>query len=252
MSFSEKVQTEALAASGRCCCICHKFCGTKIALHHIKQKAHGGDDSFENCIPLCLDCHEDMGKADPNHVTGKHYTEKELIMHRDAWYKKQSDSQRGNKCPVCEADKKLFNRICQSFSGELGERLRDDDLRGVHIRHSFNEVFKLRKELQSPLNEFLDADLEKLRAELIEKMCEFAWYLSTKTFPVGAELQQYQATHKWLYENGYILKREILPEEQDKLVQEFETEADQLNESATNLWESYCEFVRQGRRIINR
>ena len=72
MGFSEKVQAEALAASGRCCCICHKFCGTKIALHHIKQKAYGGDDSFENCIPLCLDCHEDMGKADPNHVTGKH------------------------------------------------------------------------------------------------------------------------------------------------------------------------------------
>ena len=87
MSFSEKVQAEALVACGRCCCICHKFCGTKIALHHIKQKAYGGDDSFDNCIPLCLDCHEDMGKADPHHVTGKHYTEKELRMHRDKWYK---------------------------------------------------------------------------------------------------------------------------------------------------------------------
>lgn len=89
MSFSEKVQAEALAACGRCCCICHKFCGTKIALHHIKQKAYGGDDSFENCIPLCLDCHEDMGKADPKHVTGKHYTERELILHRDNWYKEK-------------------------------------------------------------------------------------------------------------------------------------------------------------------
>jgi len=89
MSFSEKVQAEALVACGRCCCICHKFCGTKIALHHIKQKAYGGDDSFENCIPLCLDCHEDMGKADPKHVTGKHYTERELIMHRNNWYKEK-------------------------------------------------------------------------------------------------------------------------------------------------------------------
>lgn len=89
MSFSEKVQAEALAACGRCCCICHKFCGTKIALHHIKQKAYGGDDTFENCIPLCLDCHEDMGKADPKHATGKHYTERELIMHRDNWYREK-------------------------------------------------------------------------------------------------------------------------------------------------------------------
>lgn len=90
MGFSEKVQADALVACGRCCCICHKFCGTKIALHHIKQKAYGGDDSFDNCIPLCLDCHEDMGKADPHHVTGKHYTEKELRMHRDKWYKQCS------------------------------------------------------------------------------------------------------------------------------------------------------------------
>lgn len=90
MGFSEKVQVEALVACGRYCCICHRFCGTKIALHHIKQRADGGDDSFENCIPLCLDCHEDMGKADPRHVTGKHYTENELRMHRDKWYEQCS------------------------------------------------------------------------------------------------------------------------------------------------------------------
>ena len=74
MSFPEGVAARALVASGRCCCICHKFCGTKIELHHIKQHAYGGEDTFENCIPLCFDCHEDMGKADPKHPKGKHYT----------------------------------------------------------------------------------------------------------------------------------------------------------------------------------
>ena len=71
MSFPEGVAARALVASGRCCCICHKFCGTKIELHHIKQHAYGGEDTFENCIPLCFDCHEDMGKADPKHPKGK-------------------------------------------------------------------------------------------------------------------------------------------------------------------------------------
>ena len=52
MSFPDNVAIDALASCGRCCCICHKFCGTKIELHHIAQKAYGGDDSFENCIPL--------------------------------------------------------------------------------------------------------------------------------------------------------------------------------------------------------
>ena len=97
MGFSEKVQAEALAACERRCCICHKFCGTKMALHHITQKAYGGDDSFENCIPLCLDCHEDMGKADPNHSTGKHYTERELRLHRDNWYESVKNAREGIK-----------------------------------------------------------------------------------------------------------------------------------------------------------
>ena len=92
MGFSDKVQAEALAACERRCCICHNFCGTKMALHHIVQRADGGDDSFDNCIPLCLNCHEDMGKPDPRHVTGKHYSERELRLHRDNWYEKVKNS----------------------------------------------------------------------------------------------------------------------------------------------------------------
>ena len=124
MSFSEKVQAEALAACGRHCCICHKFCGTKIALHHIKQKAYGGNDSFENCIPLCLDCHEDMGKADPNHSTGKHYTEKELKMHRDNWYRRQgyySTLERNNSFPAFV---------------EISKQLSQDEIKILHYMKS--------------------------------------------------------------------------------------------------------------------
>lgn len=90
MGFPASVADKALAASGRCCCICHKFYGTKIELHHIKQKAYGGEDTFENCIPLCLDCHADMGKGDSKHPKGKRYSEAELIVHRDAWYKQRA------------------------------------------------------------------------------------------------------------------------------------------------------------------
>ena len=90
MSFPKSVEERALVACGRCCCICHKFCGTKIELHHIKQRAYDGEDTFENCIPLCFDCHADMGKADPNHARGKRYSESELKHHRDSWYKQRS------------------------------------------------------------------------------------------------------------------------------------------------------------------
>ena len=91
MSFPKSVEIEALVKCGRCCCICHKFCGTKIELHHIKQKAYGGADTIDKCIPLCLECHADMGKADPKHPKGKHYSENELRQHRDNWYKFYAD-----------------------------------------------------------------------------------------------------------------------------------------------------------------
>ncbi|MBR6862289.1 MAG: HNH endonuclease [Acidaminococcaceae bacterium] len=87
MGFPKEVSDEALVRCGRCCCICHLFCGTKIESHHIKQKVYGGEDTLDNCIPLCLNCHADMGKADPKHPKGKHYTEEELRGHRDQWYK---------------------------------------------------------------------------------------------------------------------------------------------------------------------
>ena len=45
MSFPEAVAAEALAACERRCYICHKFCGRKIELHHIKQKADGENSS---------------------------------------------------------------------------------------------------------------------------------------------------------------------------------------------------------------
>ena len=112
MSFPENVANEALARSERCCCICHKFCGPKMELHHIVQKADGGEDTLENCIPLCFDCHSDMGKGDTKHPKGKRYSVKELRMHRDNWYKKvESGFITSRENSVYDEDIILFNKI---------------------------------------------------------------------------------------------------------------------------------------------
>lgn len=251
MSFPEKVQIDALVACGRCCCICHKFCGTKIALHHIKQKAHGGEDTFDNCIPLCLDCHEDMGKADPQHSTGKHYSEKELRMHRDNWYKRYSNEQNGAIAPVCDDDKALFAKITQCFSGRISEALQYQDLRGLHRECIFTDLFSLEYELHSPHNEFINIELEKLRADLHDKMTRFANIYAQNTFPTDNS-PEYQVTHLWLYNNGHIPVYKVTEEEKRELYKTYRIEAEELNDSASDLWNCYCEFLRQGRRIINR
>lgn len=86
MPFPKSVKEKAAVACNRCCCICHEFKGIKLEFHHIKQEADGGENTYENCIPLCFDCHADMGGVNPKHPKGNAYSEKELRMHRDKWY----------------------------------------------------------------------------------------------------------------------------------------------------------------------
>lgn len=88
MAFSEETRIKVLVSCGRRCCICHKFCGNNMEIHHIKAKADGGSDDFENAIPLCFDCHAEVRQYDSKHPKGIKFTEKELIIHRDNWYKK--------------------------------------------------------------------------------------------------------------------------------------------------------------------
>lgn len=59
-----------------------------MEVHHIKARAEGGQDIYENAIPLCFDCHAEVRQYDPKHPKGIKFTEKELIMHRDEWYRK--------------------------------------------------------------------------------------------------------------------------------------------------------------------
>lgn len=88
MAFSENIKRRAMVACERKCCICHKFCGNNMEVHHINARADGGEDTFENAIPLCFDCHAIVRQYDPKHPRGIKFTEQELIMHRDNWYEK--------------------------------------------------------------------------------------------------------------------------------------------------------------------
>ena len=92
MSFPPLVAEAALVDCGRHCSICHKFCGTKIELHHIIPKDEDGNDTYENCIPLCFDCHAEVKAYNPKHPKGKKYTASELKAHRDRWYEKVKKS----------------------------------------------------------------------------------------------------------------------------------------------------------------
>ena len=87
MPFNEEVRLEALIACHRYCCLCHERKHTRIACHHIIQEADGGPNTFENCIPLCPDCHAEVKAFDIRHHPGMtSYSAKELLRRRDDWY----------------------------------------------------------------------------------------------------------------------------------------------------------------------
>ncbi len=86
MPFPISIKEEALVRSRRRCCLCKKFAGRNIEVHHIVQEKDGGPNTLENAIPLCFDCHADVGHYNDQHPKGNKYTSAELRRHRDEWW----------------------------------------------------------------------------------------------------------------------------------------------------------------------
>ena len=246
MSFPETVACQALVSCGRRCCICHKFCGTKIELHHIKQKAYGGEDTVENCIPLCFDCHADMGNGDPKHPKGKRYSEKELKMHRDNWYQKVTTSNLiSENIPICDEDRALFEKICAMFNPEVELWLSQKSLAGMHPLEVFSPLGKYIDTISgNPFEEFINIDLEELRGNLLGALRAFLHFKAIHTSYESKGEKGFYVTHLWLAE------RDLIPYPDQQGLIKFEEEANKLDDLATDLWNKYCEFVREGRRIL--
>lgn len=86
MGFSDDIRTNVLTRCKRHCCLCGKYAGVYMELHHIDQKADGGADSEENCIPLCFNCHGEVRSYNSHHPKGLKYGVKELKIRRDEIY----------------------------------------------------------------------------------------------------------------------------------------------------------------------
>jgi hypothetical protein len=82
MAFPDAAVAQLLADCKRHCCVCLKWSGTKIHLHHIIPKAQGGPDEIDNAIPVCLDCHAEI---ESRGNMGRQFTAPELREHKRRW-----------------------------------------------------------------------------------------------------------------------------------------------------------------------
>ncbi len=86
-SFSPQNRLKALLCCDRHCCLCGKQCGTNIEVHHIIKKKPS-DNSFENAIPLCFDCHAHVEAYRENPPRGCKIKPDELRRRRNQIYDK--------------------------------------------------------------------------------------------------------------------------------------------------------------------
>lgn len=241
MSFPKNIADEALVACGRSCCICHVFCGTKIELHHIQPKSKGGNDTFDNCIPLCFNCHADMGK--PGHYKGNSYTGRELKMHRDKWYARKEKAVLTSEI-VCEADKKQFEAICSLFANTK-YILKDHDMATAFYQKDIEELLHYADSFDDPFLMFIDADLEMMRSQLLLQLRKCADDFRELLFWNEGPNQNLCVSHQWLHSHGKI------EDTSSEMIQAFKDEVCRLTQVAAATWEAYVFFVKQIRFRIN-
>jgi len=93
MGFSKKIKEDIFVKSARHCCVCNKSTGLNIEVHHIIPKKQNGEDSFDNAIALCFDCHADAGHYFAGHPKGSKLSPEELIKHKESWFNRVENNQ---------------------------------------------------------------------------------------------------------------------------------------------------------------
>jgi len=170
MGFSNPTRIKALIAAQRCCCVCHVQCGINIECHHIVPEAEGGSNALENCIPLCFNHHADVMHYNDQHPRGTKFSAEELRKHRDAWFEKVKNSR---ALPLPPAANEIDRAIFRDLRAKLPENL----VRSLEIMtrvsrqsqaSSIRRIFDFAEWGSSLSNEFIDADLDAWRAELVQ------------------------------------------------------------------------------------
>ncbi len=190
MSFPPEVADMALFLSGRCCSICHKFCGNKMELHHISQRSKGGKDALENCIPLCLDCHTEVGSYNAEHPKGRKFSPAELRKHRDAWFaqvKSLNEETENSKGSIVQTVSGKGNMVAGRDLNVARKITRRNevipDAGGRHI--TGQEAFKIKAEIRKYTDLMKEAGLDPNPSGVWNRLYKHFQIASYREVPAG-------------------------------------------------------------------
>ncbi len=238
MGFSPAVAEQALVACGRHCCLCHKFCGTKIELHHIVPRSDGGMDEVDNCIPLCFDCHAEVEHYNVRHPRGRKFTAAELRAHRDQWYARQLETSASIRAPESMAlDRQVYARLKEILPSDGSIHfIRFNNFAGFSFPLTqLGDLDRFVYACEFPEFEFIDPDHEGLRADLHEHIRAFLQMIGVNTWPLKEPGERRNTVPpEWEYEQ---------PDRFDKVV-------DELHQLTSRICDTYDAIVRLARRRL--
>ena len=180
-----------------------------MEVHHIIQEADGGSNTFDNAIPLCLNCHATVGAYNPHHPKGTKFSIKELKKIRDDFYEKIKAQPR-NIDQRSEEDERLLSTFKEDFTKTL-EYIIDVDISSQLISIDLpDEIDVLVNKWNKKGNIFELKPLEDLKLDVINRLTELKRYLSFEY------LRLHESTGQLLfrndsYEAGEKLREELQP-----------------------------------------
>ena len=165
--------------------------------HHVVQEGDGGPDTFENCIPLCFDCHADM-KYDIKHPKGTKYQPNELVQHRDRWYQKVVA---GGGAGVLQAHLDIDSHVFEEFEKAVSyspsiRLLAEHDFRASFERAMLEPLGRYLNSADRVHFEFLDSILEGARGDLVSSIRALYAVLSPNIFPTNSR-GEYSVPVEW-------------------------------------------------------
>jgi hypothetical protein len=206
--------------------------------HHIVPRSDGGEDSYENCIPLCFDCHAEVGHYNPEHPKGIKFTPEELRGHRDRWYKAiETGNFPGIPSNYNELDCNLFKKICDILGGSHSmTHFKDHDYAASFNPVIVERIWNLYNLVQFPETEFCDTQVAEIFSDLVSAVSAYIKNSSGR-----------------VYKDGEIAHIPPEWESSDKkyMRDKFDEAVEVMNKVAQDVWNAYVQFVKIGRVRLN-
>jgi hypothetical protein len=200
----------------------------------------GGDDTFKNCIPLCFDCHAEVGHYTDSHPKGIKFTPEELRQHRDRWYAKvQTGLAQGVPADYRQLDTNLLLRLLKVLGGsEQMTHFRDHDYGAIYPAAVDQRLREFLRATGLPENEFFDVEMDGAIADL--KAAVEAYNESSLSIVCRHEqmVDHVGIPREWRAGDPVAVER-------------FRNAVKLLNENAAAVWNAYCQFIKTGKQRLN-